>query len=150
MRRFIEEENVYEAVFDQRRFGLKGPTGQLHKKATQVVSASPSVTSLLHDVRCKRDHEHMAVIGGAKITSPAGVYPLPLARAMVRGLEAQFEKDYKPREVLAANAEEDPEDGADAGGGQLQDDSDPEMEETVEEKKLVIPGISEGSHQTPS
>ena len=137
MRRFIEED-VYEAIFDQCRFGLKGPTGQLHKKATQVVSSSPSVTSLLHDVRCKRDHEHMAVIGGAKITSPAGVYPLPLARAMVRGLEAQFEKDYKPREVLAANAEEDPENGADAGGGQLQDDSDPEMEETVEEKKLFF------------
>eukprot|EP00913_Durusdinium_trenchii_P033105 g30995.t1 len=51
------------------------------------------------DFRAERDHEHMAVIGGAKITSPAGVYPLPLARAMVRGLEAQFEKDYKPREA---------------------------------------------------
>ena len=42
---------------------------------------------------CSRDHAHQPVIGGSKITSRAGHYPVALAKAIVRGLEKQFERE---------------------------------------------------------
>lgn len=109
MRKFIEENDIFGAVFDQCRFGLRGASGKLHRKATQVMSSSSTVVDQLDGVRCKRDHEHEQVIGGSRVTAPAGVYPRTLARAIVVGIEKQFDKEFKPREVLATSTGADGE-----------------------------------------
>ncbi|CAK9029844.1 unnamed protein product, partial [Durusdinium trenchii] len=142
MKRFLEEENVFPAVFDQCRFGLRSVSGDLRKKPTQVVSSSSCVTSMLDGVCCMRDHSHTPVLGGSRITAPAGLYPRALARTLVRGLEAQFEKDFKPCEVLVAGVHEDDGDQVVAVRGEIEDNeaSDEEFAVSPDEKKLVIPG----------
>ena len=89
-----------------------------------------------------RDHSHMPVLGGSRITAPAGLYPRALARTLVRGLEAQFEKDFKPCEVLVAGVHEDDGDQVVAVRGEIEDNeaSDEEFAVSPDEKKLVIPG----------
>ena len=101
---FINEvDPLYVTDFDQCRFGLFGPSGLKHKKPTRVLTSSECVHQELHDMKCDGEHEHQPVIGGSSITRPAGHYPGPLARALVRGMEKQISKELTPREVLAVD-----------------------------------------------
>ena len=149
MKKFLEENEMFAAVFDQCRFNLRSQSGALHKKPTKVVSSSSRVHALLDDVRCKRNHEHMPVIGGSKITAHAGIYPKQLARAIVRGLMDQFEADFRPKEALVADAGLDEDDGVDFAGhetvGAPPEVCSDEDEEPSDEKKV---SISAGLKQT--
>ena len=108
LRRLIEELHCCIAEFDQCRLGLRSAQGVPHKKPTRLATSSPSVAELLDGRRCKRNHDHAPVLGGTHVTARAGRYPGPLARAMVMGLEAQFDDEgKKPFEVNAADTVEE-------------------------------------------
>ena len=95
VQRFLEEEDAKVARFDQCRY--------------QIVTSSDEMKEKLDGVRCTRDHLHQPVIGGAKITARAGHYPVPLARALVSGMEDEFHKQFnhKPlHETMAAEGGE--------------------------------------------
>ena len=141
MRRFLEENDINTAVFDQCRFGLKSLSGGLHKKPTMVASSSSEVVSQLDGVRCMRDHTHVPVLGGSKITAHAGIYPHQLARALVVGIEKQFEKDYSSHEVLAAQADEDDLgfEGVEPQHPPGEVETDDEVEDELDQKKINIP-----------
>lgn len=145
MQKFLDEQvDVRFAEFDQCRFGLKsfGGTG-LHRKSTRVASSSPEVVSQLHDRVCKRNHDHVPVLGGSKITSHAGLYPPQLASAIVRGMERQFERDHSAvREVQALESGGGSDDGAaeDHDGlftyGPGSDESGDESETDIKKHKI--------------
>ena len=139
MRKFIEEKNVQEAHFNQCRFGLRSASGEFHRKSTIMVSSSPEVVASLHGVFCKRDHDHVPVIGGIRVTAHAGIYPTSLAKAIVKGIECQFE-NYSPKEVLAMTMEEEGDAEPMGGAFSLREESDDEeLQILPEEKKMVIP-----------
>ena len=112
MIQFLELPDVEAVDFDQCSFGLRSEAGFLHKKPTRVLTSSTCVADELRGMVCSRDHPHQPVIGGSKITSRAGHYPVGLAKAIVKGLESQFHEDFGGcREVLAVDgAEEEPSD----------------------------------------
>ncbi len=140
MIRLIEELGCYIAELDQCRYGLKSLEGILHKKPTRLATSSPSVADRLHGRRCLHDHDHAPVLGGTKITSRAGHYPSQLARALVVGLEAQFEAEGKKSfEVNAAETGEHDddieEDLGDVVPGEI---SDSDEEKASEAKGMVV------------
>ena len=142
MQKFIEEHNVEIAVFDQCQFNLRSLSGELHRKSTQLVSSSPRVIALLDGLRCKRDHSHQPVLGGSKITAHAGIYPKPLARALVKGIMEQFDLDFRPKEALAAQtgeAEEDFGDGLLALGAE--EISDEEVGDSPQTDLKISPSL---------
>ena len=150
MLRFLEENELYAAIFDQCRFGLKSLSGWLHKKPTRVVSSSSDVAAELDGVTCMRNHLHAPVLGGSHVTARAGIYPKPLARAMVRGLEKQFEREFAPREALAAEIGEDAEEeelAFEGGGLVMPQDDGSDVEDEVDSKGTAIP-VSSGMRAT--
>ena len=94
LKQFLQRAECHEAVFDQCRFKLRGPSGLFHRKPTKVVTSSESIANRLDGKRCLRDHPHEVVIGGSKITSAAGHYTKELASEIVCGIEEQFEKQF--------------------------------------------------------
>ena len=86
MVKFLEENFVHLARFDQCRFGLRSAAGHFHRKATLVATSSQEFNGLLRD----RDHVHQPVLGGSSITQRAGHHPTKLAKTMVKGMEKQF------------------------------------------------------------
>ena len=144
--KFLEEFEMLTVDVDQCRFNLRGPAGGLHKKATRFATESKEVIDELFGMKCSGDHTHEHVIGGKKITEPAGHYPHQLVAALLKGMEKQFQKDFgkpkKPAEVLAVDGEEHEEFddtmapepfNAEIG------DSDSELEETMEQTEETIP-----------
>ena len=119
MQKFLEENDVFLSQFDQCRFGLRSVDGMLHRKPTQVASSSSKVTQELDGRVCKRDHTHAPCLGGSQVTARAGIYPVPLARAMVRGLEKQFESEFAVKEVNVASAGDDAEEELAFEGAEL-------------------------------
>ena len=153
MLRFLEENELYAAIFDQCRFGLKSLSGWLHKKPTRVVSSSSDVAAELDGVTCMRNHLHAPVLGGSHVTARAGIYPKPLARAMVRGLEKQFEREFAPREALAAEIGEDVEEeelAFEGGGLVMPQDDGSDVEDEVDSKGTAIHGFFWHARDNPS
>ena len=141
LRALVEELDCHIAELDQCRFGLRSLRGFPHKKPTRLATSSPSVAERLHDRRCLRQHVHDPVLGGSKVTSRAGHYPGSLARAMVLGMESQFDAEGgKSFEVNAAEAEEDQDGGDEDFAGGLPGDSDSGEDEAGGEapKDMVI------------
>ena len=58
LRRLRQDPRVYEVVFDQCRFGLRGPWGRFHQKRTMILSSSIEVINRLTDKMCQKDHDH--------------------------------------------------------------------------------------------
>ena len=115
MIKFIEENFIHLAKFDQCRFNLRSALCNLHKKATMIATSSPELKDSLDGIRCLRDHLHQPVMGGSKITQPAGHYPKELAQAILRGVEREFDKQFKSQSAhvaLAAEAEDEADDTA--------------------------------------
>jgi hypothetical protein len=141
MIRFLEETGCALVDFDQCRFRLKSLRGILHKKPTRIATSSAAVADGLRDCLCPGGHPHDPVIGGSKITSHAGHYPVPLARNIVKSLEKQFHLQHvHGGEVHAVDGEEVAEDDAamDAFGSDSEVSSIAEEDEG-EEKSLRIP-----------
>ena len=143
MEKFINENEVRSAVFDQCRFRLRSAEGMLHKKPTQMVCSGSKVADMLDGRRCMRDHDHAPVLGGVKVTARAGLYPRALASAIVRGIEGQFESEYRPREVLASEAvpaDEEVGFGDESALGFRGDEfSEDDVDDGQSDGKIVIP-----------
>ena len=115
---FLNRAMVGSVVIDQCMFGLMDAQGQLHKKGTRLVTSMQALISKMVGRRCDRSHEHALVIGGGKITRPAGHYPLKLCQEIVESALKQFDfetqvmvnqEDANVRnsnEVLAAEADQ--------------------------------------------
>ena len=93
MSKFLDRADVLQVKIDQCRFGLCNQEGKLHRKSTLLVTSSQALVSHMVDKLCTKDHEHAAVIGGAKVTVPAGHYPPSLSKLIVRAFMDQF--DYE-------------------------------------------------------
>ena len=83
MLRFLQDPRVRSVVIDMCRFGLCNAEGDLHRKPTKLVSSSQALISAMMGKRCAGQHEHAAVMGGAKVTRPAGHYTKSFAKAVV-------------------------------------------------------------------
>ena len=85
------------------------------------------------------------MIGGHRVTARAGIYPKPLARALVRGLERQFDMDFAVKEVKAVSVDDDAEEELAFEGTGFQhlhgddDGSDVDVAEEKDGKDVVIP-----------
>ena len=77
------DRRVFKTVFDQCRFDLRGEFG-FHRKRTQFLTSMRVLHDDFNDRRCLGKHLHQPVIGGSKITAPAGRYPPAMANAIVR------------------------------------------------------------------
>ena len=102
----IEDLQARTVDFHQCRFKLTDVHGQPHRKAARIATSSDYIIAELDGVNCLGDHNHAHVIGGASISQRAGQYPWALAQALVRGMERQFEHDFKkPHSTLAVEGE---------------------------------------------
>ena len=135
--------------FDQCRYNLRGSTGELHMKPTFFATSAQAVVSEFLDKRCRRDHVHEQVIGGSRVTGPAGRYSSELAGAIVRALENQLEWELRrggsmsAHDVLALEDGDDVvhEDDVQADHGELVqygiDDSGSDVDVGVEDETKV-------------
>ena len=145
LQKFLEEYEIYVSSFDQCRFGLRSIEGIHHKKPTKIASSSSKVCQELDGHVCIRDHIHAPVIGGSRVTARACIYPKPLARALVRGLEKRFDFDFAVKEGHAVSVEDDAEEDLTfegAGFSNLQGDDDGADVDHPEEKggkQVIIP-----------
>ena len=129
LRNLRMDPRVNEVVFDQCRFGLRGPWGRFHQKRTMILTSSIEVINRLTDKMCQKDHDHEYVLGGHEVTSKAGHYPKALAKAIVDGLQEEARLGQLRNEANVAEGEEnEEEDGSDdeAEGDEESGDEDPE------------------------
>ncbi|CAK9111467.1 unnamed protein product, partial [Durusdinium trenchii] len=111
MQRALEQLEARCVVFHQCRFRLKNQAGDLLRKATRIATSSDEVLSQLDGMKCLGNHPHGHIIGGKAVSEPAGHYPWALAKALVVGMEKQFEADFKrPHNILAIEDGEEAED----------------------------------------
>ena len=106
---FLQHPQVRSIVVDMCRFGLCNESGVLHMKPTKLVTSSQALISCLMGMRCTQDHEHAPVIGGAKVTTPAGHYTSDFSKLVVSGFMKQFDHEMsllEAHETLAAEDEQ--------------------------------------------
>ena len=99
MERFLQHPMVRSVVIDQCVFDLMDAAGNLHKKPTRLVTSMQALVSRLVGMRCDKSHQHAHVMGGSKITKPAGHYPVKLCREIVAGALDQF--DFETRVMMS-------------------------------------------------
>ena len=84
------DERVRSVVIDQCQFGLKNSAGVHHRKSTQLLTSAQALVSKMMGHRCNGEHPHAPVIGGSKVTRPAGHYPRAFAAAIITAMQDQF------------------------------------------------------------
>ncbi|CAK9058073.1 Copia protein, partial [Durusdinium trenchii] len=132
MQRALEQLEARCVVFHQCRFRLKNQAGDLLRKATRIATSSDEILSQLDGVKCLGNHPHGHIIGGKAVSEPAGHYPWALAKALVVGMEKQFEADFKrPHNTLAIEGGEEAEDETALPIDMNLSDSDQESTEAV-------------------
>ena len=104
MERFLQHPMVRSVLIDQCAFGLRDAAGNLHKKPTRLVTSMQALVSRLVGMRCDKSHQHAHVMGGSKITKPAGHYPLKLCHEIVAGALDQF--DFETRVMMSQATEQ--------------------------------------------
>lgn len=149
MQELLNEPMVHRVVIDQCHFGLMNEHGELHRKPTQLVTSSQVLVSKMLGCRCRGGHTHAPVIGGSKVTRPAGHYPKALASAMVSAMQDQFNFETKslyvldePYEALAVEEMEDPTHAAESAAPWQSSDDEVVMNFVGEDSKMRIsPGV---------
>ena len=125
LRALRNDPRVYSVKFDQCQFGLRGPQGGLHRKRTLILTSSKKVADRFRDKLCPGDHQHEPVIGGSKVTRPAGHYPRQMAEAIVAGFEEELLEQFSPsNEAFAADGEPGDDAGHDDGGDDFEESED--------------------------
>lgn len=137
----LEELEAEAADFDQCRYGLKSVGGGFHLKPTRVATSSPALASRLHGQKCMRTHAHDPVLGGARVTRPAGHYLGQLARCMVIGMESQFDLEGKKMAEVNAVEDGDMEDDEDLDDGTFAQHEVPGHSESEDEGENPPPGM---------
>ena len=134
-----EKLNLHHVRIDQCHFGLRGPGGGLHKKSTSFLTSSQAVADEMNGCRCDGSHPHEPVIGGKRVTEPAGHYPPELAKALVRAIEREFDNLVEEVNVALNDPEdEDHEDGDSEADDEGEDNPDFDDD-----------GLGGGLHGTP-
>ena len=83
MKRLLQRAEVLFTRGDQCQFGLRGPDGGLHRKATGFVTNSKRMSQMLNR-RCDgREHTHEVIIGGKK-SQLAQQYPEELIKTIIK------------------------------------------------------------------
>jgi transposase InsO family protein len=141
---FLEDPRLRVVVVDQCRFGLCNDLGELHKKPTRLATSSQALISLMLNKRCTGDHSHAPVIGGSKVTRPAGHYSLQFAKAVVSGFMMQFDHETKmlnqdPEPSFEALTAEGLPSSSLAVDGGLSGSDDEIIDAEVGQKKAIIP-----------
>ena len=99
--RLRERPNVFEAVGDQCRFGLRSQ-GEPAKKPTRFLSSAPHVLKELSKL-CDGSHTHVQLMQGR--AAAAAEYPRGLCRAMLQGIAAQRRREGRlPQGAARAQA----------------------------------------------
>ena len=160
--RLADEPQVMAVRLDQCRFGLRPASGvrlqvpagastsaARHRKRTRFLTSSQSVVSTFLDKMCQGQnlkHYHVPVMGGGKVTTKAGHYPLQLTKAILLATEKQFDYETscswrvarsKMHEVNAVDG-----DAEDDGAGvdfHMEASDDEEAPVQPGESKVVIP-----------
>ena len=73
MQKLLRNPLFYFSRADQCEYGLRGPRGGLHRKATGFVTNCKEISMVLRR-RCSGEHEHEVIIGG-KVSELAQRYP---------------------------------------------------------------------------
>ena len=149
MQELLREPMVHRVVIDQCYFGLMNEYGELHRKSTQLVTFSQVLVSKMLGCRCQGGHTHAPVIGGAKVTRPAGHYPRALASAMVSAMQDQFNFETKslyvldePYEAMAVEEVEEPNQAVESAAPWQSSDDEVVMDFVGEDSKMKIsPGV---------
>ena len=146
MLEFMARPDVLEVVVDMCSFNLRSADGDLHKKATRLLTSSQTTVSALMNRRCTGDHAHCPIIGGAKISAPAGHYTKEFAEALVESFMLQYDFETamldQPRDdhetLTTSGAGRAEHEVCAVGGGE----SDDELEDLKqpEDDEVVIPG----------
>ena len=98
MKELCEDEDVYSVVVDMCQFGLRGPGGGLHKKATRLLTSSEELYKELSAVpRCSGNHWHEHVMGGSRVTELAGHYTQEFSEAVIRGAQKRSLTSFSSR-----------------------------------------------------
>ena len=127
LKKLLQRLECHQAVFDQCRFQLRGPSGLLHKRPTKIATSFEAIARRLDGPRCLRGHQHEHVLGGSKKTSAAGLYPTKeLANEIILGLEEEFEQSQRraPHKTMAVEE------------GDIEDDLDREIDPPMEVRDL--------------
>lgn len=80
-----------EVKVDMCHFGLTGPDGNLHRKATRLLTSMQAAVSNLMGHRCQGGHIHSPVCGGSQVTTAAGHYTPQFANALIKAFKDQFD-----------------------------------------------------------
>ncbi|CAK9110913.1 unnamed protein product [Durusdinium trenchii] len=88
---FMLETDALTVTVDMCRFGLRALDGELHRKATQLVTSMQALVSAFLDKRCTGDHPHTPVMGGSKVSSAAGHYTPEFAESVVQAALKQHD-----------------------------------------------------------
>ena len=111
---------LFLVQMDQCMTGLVGPGGGPHRKRTWILTSSEEVAKELSKFQCDGNHDHEHVIGGKKVTEPAGHYTPRMAGAIVKGFEKQREKDFaKVNEACVVQEIEEMGEEANAGRDEM-------------------------------
>ncbi|CAK8998999.1 Probable phosphoribosylformylglycinamidine synthase [Durusdinium trenchii] len=88
---FMLETDALTVTVDMCRFGLRALDGELHRKATQLVTSMQALVSAFLDKRCTGDHPHTPVMGESKVSSAAGHYTPEFAESVVQAALKQHD-----------------------------------------------------------
>ena len=142
-----------EAICDQCQYGLRHPeNGMPIKKPTRFVGQAEVVSELHH--RCPGDHQHHQIEGTVKtsaygrisLSSWAGGYPLPLCRAIMRGVHTFLDKQandtrtevYMLDDQVPEEAIQEGEEGIDEEEQRIQSYKDESEDDLEEEERRPI------------
>ena len=98
----MRDPKMFSVVCDQCQFGLTTlsedrKSRELAMKPTRFLTSSQSMAECL-DRRCDRSHKHQHLAGGR--AAEAAFYPLPLIRAILKGMRRT--SDFEKRKLSAA------------------------------------------------
>ena len=95
IKRLCELPSTFTVTADQCQYGLVTPSAKDKGVLVPALKPTRCLTNseiMSHQLcrRCKRDHEHQPLVGGR--CSDAAMYPVPLVRAILRGIELQHKE----------------------------------------------------------
>ena len=93
--RLLQDDRVVLSRTDQCQFGLRGPTGQHHRKRTGFCTNNAAIGHALERL-CQDDHEHDHIIGGSK-SRRSQVYPEALKSTIIRTYARGIQGDVHQR-----------------------------------------------------
>ena len=93
MEQLLQDERVYFSRADQCQYGLRGESGELHRKSTGFATNDGNIYEKLQR-KCLGDHEHEHIIGGSR-SRRSQEYPDELLRSILRGYQRTVKEEIE-------------------------------------------------------